>query len=237
MRADEILTDCLPAVWRVAHALGGSTRAGRTIVQTVVGQSLTAMPAWRRDTPPLQWFYHHTVLAARAHQDVPPDPAADTLVEHIAPDPAYTAFVRALRLLPRQQREAYLLHHGEHLDDRFLGIAMDCSTGAARTHLAAASAALAKICHGDIDAMRDSLSVAYQALTPEQVNVGSQITALTARANFRRFVRSAFRITRSLILLGAIAAAAWYFRATLAGWYELARSMQRPVETQPATTQ
>jgi DNA-directed RNA polymerase specialized sigma24 family protein len=235
MRADEILTDCLPAVWRVAHALGGSNRAGRIIVQTVVGQSLTAMPTWRRDTPPLQWFYHHTVLAARAHQDRPPDPTTDPLIEHVPAEPAYLAFVRALRLLPRQQREAYLLHHGEHLDDRFLGIAMDCSTGAARTHLAAASAALAKICHGDIDALRDSLAVAYDALTPEQVNVGRQITARRNRANFRRYLRLALRWARALILLGALGASAWYFRSTLAGWYELARSMERPAATQSAT--
>jgi DNA-directed RNA polymerase specialized sigma24 family protein len=235
MRADEILTDCLPAVWRVAHALGGSDRAGRSIVETIVGQSLNAMPAWRRDAPPQQWFYHHTVLAARAHQDVPPDPATDTLVEHATPDPAYIAFVRALRHLPRQQREAYLLHYGEGLDDRFLGIAMDCSTGAARTHLAAASAALAKICHGDIDALRDSMAVAYQALTPEQVNVGPQITAFRRHANWRRSVRLTLRLARALILLGALAVTAWYFRGTLASWYDWARSMEHPAETQPTS--
>src|SRR5271154_3609267 len=118
MRADAILTECFPALWRVAHALGGSDRAGRVIVQTIVRQILNAMPTWRPDTPPLQWFYHHTVLAARAQQADTGDPLTDPLIERTSsPDPDYVAFIRALRLLPQQQREAYLLHHGEGLDE------------------------------------------------------------------------------------------------------------------------
>ena len=65
-------------------------------------------------------------------------------------DPAYTAFVRAVRGLPEQQAEAYLLYHGERLNERLLGVAMDCSAAAAANHLQAATDALTAMSGGDL---------------------------------------------------------------------------------------
>ena len=64
-----------------------------------------------------------------------PAPNQDLLIT-VGPTglPAYAGFIRALRTLPVQQAEAFILHHGEHLNERLLGVAMDLSTGAAGSH-------------------------------------------------------------------------------------------------------
>ena len=50
-------------------------------------------------------------------------------------DLAQETFIRALRALPMQQREAFILMHGEKLDVRAIAVAMDCSVLAAGNHL------------------------------------------------------------------------------------------------------
>ena len=110
----------------------------------MIRRSLRVLPKWRTGVVPENWFYHHTLLSARGFLARPPDPHQDLLVTAapapkdprdaapptgeialawVGPDEAsYVAFVRALRNLPAQQAEAFILHHGERLNERLLGV-------------------------------------------------------------------------------------------------------------------
>lgn len=70
-----------------------------------------------------------------------PDPHADP-VRHHAQSAAFAALGRALRALPRRQRECFLLRELEGLDVAATAAAMGCSTGSVKTHLSRALAAL-----------------------------------------------------------------------------------------------
>ena len=80
------------------------------------------------------WFYEPTLQAL-------PDPGQDPSAR-LADDEAWRALRRALRTLPRRQREAYLLRELQGLDVADTAAAMGCSEGSVKTHLSRAMAAL-----------------------------------------------------------------------------------------------
>ena len=73
--------------------------------------------------------------------EVVPDPHADPARRHDE-SAAFAALGRALRALPRRQRECFLLRELEGLDVAATAAAMGCSTGSVKTHLSRALAAL-----------------------------------------------------------------------------------------------
>lgn len=156
-----------PQVWRMAVNLTGRETLGREVAKNIMRQSLAAAEAWEHEDAPTRWFRHHTVLAARDAAPADP-PADDVLIVHGPVDPAYAAFARAVRSLPQQQREAFLLNHGEDFDLRQIGIAMDCSVEAAAVHLRHATLALQALAAEGFGGFVQSLRAAYSASAPDQ---------------------------------------------------------------------
>lgn len=221
---EALLTDVYPSVYRIAHALTGRPDAGRYVVHGVLRRSLRVMPEWRVGVIPENWYYHHTVLSARDFAARPPEPHADLLVAGApAPDPGYVAFVRALRHLPVQQTESFVLFHGEKLNDRLLGVAMDCSVRAAATHLDAATQALAAVAGDKIDDYTKRLSAAYRAATPPPDTIDPVARHYVRSALWPKRVR---RVIRWLVLLALLAAAyfAWRERDRWLPWVSDAKA-------------
>lgn len=222
---ETVVAEAYPSVYRMAHALTGRKGAARQVLHDVLRRSLRVLPNWRAGAVPENWFYHHTLLASRGFSGRPPDPREDLLVAaagDAAHDPLYIGFVRAVRNLPPQQSEAFILHHGEKLNDRLLGVAMDCSTGAAHTHLDAARHALAAVSGGGIDVLTATLGRAYHALTPPPTAIAPVARRYVSRSLRPRRLRRLLRIA----LLLALLAGGFYAWRERARWLPLAEGVK-----------
>jgi DNA-directed RNA polymerase specialized sigma24 family protein len=204
---EDLLASAYPSVARIARALSGRADVAEGVVRFVMIRAVAMLPRWRDETAAGRWFLHHTLLTVRRAAGHAPPATGDLL----APDgdPRYVAFVRALRALPVQQREAALLHFGEHLNSRYLGVAMDCSTEAAQAHLDAAAAALRSISAADFDPLLARLGTAYARLAPAPDELSPAARRLAGKALRPRRLR---RVVRLLVLAAVVAALAW------AGW-------------------
>jgi DNA-directed RNA polymerase specialized sigma24 family protein len=202
---------------RIAHALSGDDAVGRAVAELLIRRSLRMLPRWLDPSSAENWFYHHAVLTTRS-ADVPPpaDPLQDPLVVHGPADrPAYVAFVRALRLLPSQQREAFILHHGERLNARMLGVAMDCSMQAADTHLQAATETLRTVSEGSVEPQAAELTRAYTALQAAQPDAAPRVRVYVRHVRRRLLLQRVMRVLIVALLLAGLGVLGWMFRDEL----------------------
>jgi len=170
-----VLCACYPTMARIAIAISGDTARGLLLVKDLVGKSLTAAPKWQDESAPGRWFMHHTILNIRQHPVVC---KTDPLLQYAAgKELPYTAFLRALRKLPPQQIEAFILHHGEQLDERQLAVAMDCSTTAAANHLSVAEQTLKTVASEGFGERLEEFKKAYENLSPDADQVQQYISA------------------------------------------------------------
>lgn len=221
---ETILTGSFPAVHRMTHALSGNTRTATLVERHVLQRAIRVMPRWRKGITPENWFYHHALLVSReAAKRAPPPPDRDLLVTS-GEERAYVAFVRALRGLPRQQMEAFLLNHGEKLNSRLLGVAMDCSAGAAATHLVAATDALRTISGESFNAVVPALERAYAALTPPETVVRTTVAQQVSAGLWSVRLRRWFRRAAILALFCALVYVVWRWHAILIQWLQVLRS-------------
>lgn len=222
---EAILTESFPAVHRIAHALTGEPRAATAVSRHVLRRAVRVMPRWRRGITPENWFYHHTLLVAREAAAQVPPPEHDLLVT-AGPGgtPAYVAFVRALRGLPGQQMEAFILNHGEKLNSRLLGVAMDCSASAAATHLVAATDALRTIAGKSYEELVPALERAYATLAPPETVVRTSVAKQVSAGLWAMRMRRLIRWTVTLVILAPIGYGVWRWHALLLQWFEVLRS-------------
>jgi DNA-directed RNA polymerase specialized sigma24 family protein len=203
---ETVLRAHYPRVCRISLSLCGREANGKEVVGTVMRQSLKALRFWSNETETANWFLHHTVLKTREFAGPTPDASEDCLVLALkTPPPEHIAFVKALRLLPPQQREAFLLLRGEHLEPRQAAVAMDCSTGAAATHLIAATKTLSEIAANTFDARVAELVSVYSSLTPRADLIIGDISRI-GRQLRRRGVR---KLLGQILMLAILAAIAW----------------------------
>lgn len=220
-----ILTESFPAVHRIALALTGDPRAANIVVRHVLRRAVQVLPRWRRGITPENWFNHHTLLVAREVAARLTTSSEDPLVAN-GPEavPAYVAFIRALRGLPRQQMEAFVLNHGEKLNSRLLGVAMDCSASAAGTHLLAATDALRTISGQSYEELVPALERAYGALSPPETIVRTTVAKQVAAGFWAMRVRRVVRWVITLAVLAALGYAILRWHALLLQWFEVLRS-------------
>jgi len=222
---EAILNDCYPTVHRMACALTGQAAVAQRVTRAVLRQCIRVMPSWRKGTIAENWFYHHTLLASREAATHPPPAKQDLLVAAGPTDaPAYVAFIRALRELPRQQTEAFLLNQCEKLNPRLLGVAMDCSTQAATAHLLAATQAMRTIAGEQFSDLTAALDKAYAALTPAETVVHGTVRQQVSSVLWRRRLRRLVRRVVLLAVLTGLAYLAWRHQDLLRHWYDLIKS-------------
>jgi DNA-directed RNA polymerase specialized sigma24 family protein len=204
-----LLSESYPSVVRMARALTGDAGEADRVVDFVLTRGAKLLPAWRRGTMPQNWFYHHTLLAARERAATRPThgAGADLLVmETTGAGPEYVAFIRAVRGLPGQQGEAFILHQGERLNTRLLGVTMDCSSAAAENHLNAATATLTAIAGISLGSCQAALSRNYAALGPPAESVGPAVERYAQ--SYTRPLRLR-RLLRRVILVAVLVTLAW----------------------------
>jgi DNA-directed RNA polymerase specialized sigma24 family protein len=210
---EALFASVYPAVLRIARGLSGRIDVADGVVRFVMLRAPTMLPRWRDATAAERWFLHHTLLTARRAAAHEPTAKNDLLAADA--DPRYAAFVRAIRQLPIQQREAVILHLGERFNPRFLGVAMDCSTEAAQNHLDAATTTLRGIAGNDFAPLADRLATAYARLGPAADDVAPAAGRWAGKAlrphRFRRFVR---RVVIAIIL-ALLVLAGWQWRPRL----------------------
>lgn len=211
---EALLASAYPAVSRMALGLSGRTDVGRGITRFVMKQAVARVPRFRDADAAGRWFHHHTVLVARRAVRHAPSPQEDVLTA-VGQPPPYTAFIRALRSLPLQQREAFILYHGEELDLRNLAIAMDCSTRAAGLHLQAAEQALRPMAQDDYEVRVREMRAAYAKLVPEEDALLPTVRSVVGRSLLSRRIGRLVKLIALVLILAAAAYAAWRFRAFL----------------------
>lgn len=198
-----VFRDAYPPACRVARALAGEAAAADRVLDAVFRNALRVLPQWSGWVDPQNWFVHQAVLAARRVAAGRPPSGDDLLVTALPPadrTPANLAFARGIRRLPPQQVEAFLLHHGERLNARLLGVSMDCSTSAAETHLRAAEAAMRALAGDDWDRLTAALRQAFRNLSPAADDADRFVRLHVGAWAGRRLRRRAGRVVLFLIL-------------------------------------
>jgi DNA-directed RNA polymerase specialized sigma24 family protein len=217
---ENIVAGVYAGVYRAAHGLLGREDAAEGVIRFIVARSVRLLPAWRDVDEARRWFMHHTVLTARRAARHEASGADDALVRAAEPlpggaDAPYVAFVRAVRSLPQQQKEAVILHLGEHLNERYLAVAMDCSTQAAETHLAAGVKSLQAMAGEQFDPLCKKLSAAYSSLGPPESAVAPRVKTMVAKALWPRRLKKLLTWLIVLIVIAALTWAAWHWRHLL----------------------
>jgi DNA-directed RNA polymerase specialized sigma24 family protein len=178
-----LLEQQYPRAYRIAVALCGDPLLARAVTRDVLRQSLRVHGQWTDDRDAARWFAHHTVLTARqAIAWQRPDPANDAALL-LSDDPLFITILRTMRFIPTQQREAFLLHHGEQFDRRQLATAMDCSADAAANHLVAATGALRPVAADRLGDFTAALPQLLARVVPPRETI-----AMEAERETRRYV-------------------------------------------------
>lgn len=210
---DQLFAQVYPSVVRMAKGLAGREDVAEGVVRFVMIRASRMIPTWRDESAAERWFLHHTLLTARRAAAYEPHPKNDLLARVEPPDPAYLAFVRAVRQLPVQQREAFLLHAGERFNPRYLGVAMDCSTQAAQAHLDAATAALRTVAGPEqFDPLVTRLAATYSRLGPTQEQVAPAVRKWVSKGLRPQRLRRAIRLAITLAVLAAVGWVAWKWK-------------------------
>ncbi len=210
----EVLREHYASVHRLAYGLAGRTEVGAGIVRYVMHRSIAIVPTWEEETQPENWFHHFTIITARRSIHHRPEARTDLLLGDtgVVPDPVYIAFIAALRALPQQQQEAFILHTCERLGPRTSSLAMDCSTEAAGNHLRAGMQSLQAVAGDRYEVFVTRAANAYRRLTPSPDAILPRVQSIVRRRVWpKRFARWVTWILL-LAMIGGTAWVVWNYR-------------------------
>jgi DNA-directed RNA polymerase specialized sigma24 family protein len=211
---EQVFRDVHPGLHRIARELTGEEERADRVVNAVFRNALRVLPQWSSWGDPETWFHHQAVQAARRASQGRPGSGDDLLVTALPSEqrsPAYVAFARGVRRLPPQHIEAFLLHHGERLNARLLGVAMDCSTTAAETHLAAADAVMRPLAGDELGKLMGLLNQACRSLSPDRAETERIVHLHVGAWAGRRRARRMGWLVAFVVIAGALLVA-WQFR-------------------------
>jgi DNA-directed RNA polymerase specialized sigma24 family protein len=181
---EEVLQREYPRVYRVALSLCQDRNVGLAVVKKVLARSGVMFDRWETDQDADRWFLRYTVLCSRGQES-----GREDSLFAMADDPAWKGIILAMRHLPMQQREAYLLHHGEGLELRQLATAMDCSSSAAANHLSAAENALRPIAGDRLAGFAMGLPGVMAGLGPAQESLEVEVSRVIRKRRRRMWIR------------------------------------------------
>lgn len=198
-----------PEVMRLAVLLSGREDVAQGITRFVISRAVPAWQTWIDDDQRRAWFFHHTLLTARRASGHKPEPGDDILLRGASTSSVpYTAFVTALRHLPFQQAEAFLLFDVLGLDLRRSATTMDLSTTATTNHLEAARKQLKQLAGAEYETfLTQARSVIFSFTTNDHVSIPAVQKAVRGYLWPRRIKRVV--VIGILIVLAAVAWRFW----------------------------
>jgi DNA-directed RNA polymerase specialized sigma24 family protein len=220
-------------IHRIALALCGNRQSAEAVVEKVLRASGKISRRWETDEDAQRWFMHYTVLLCRAMNSEKNDAGSevsrragsvgpgssgylrtgvgdDEALLSLVTDTDSIAILHAIRQLPTQQREAFLLHHGEEMDLRQMATAMDCSNAAAANHLVAAVKSLKEFQLIGIGEFTARLPALLRQLLPPTDALDAHLQNLIADQRHRERLRQIVDWVVRITLLAAIAALLWW---------------------------
>jgi DNA-directed RNA polymerase specialized sigma24 family protein len=199
------LTGTYPEVMRLAMLLTGREDVARGVAKFVMSRAVAAWPTWETPEQMRGWFFHHALLTSRRAVKHRPTRENEFLLQDTAASPQYAAFVAALRDLPFQQAEAWLLFDVLDLDIRGCSVAMDCSTAATQNHLTAARTTLHQLAGDHYPALLERVRETTYAFTPDEAPAVRAVEKTVRRYLLPKRVEAVLIV----LILAAITLAAW----------------------------
>lgn len=178
---------------RVATTLLGTHAQGHRAVRELAKRAATQLPGWRSADEAARWFMHHTILLTRQLRK-PFDPQYDVLLHDVGgPDVTeYRAMVTALRKLPEQQQEAFLLTHAQKWNTRLCAVAMDCSNVAVETHLVGATRELQPLLGKHFEVLMGFLRQVHEAVPVETTAIATGVARRTRARRSAKLLTTIF---------------------------------------------
>ncbi len=185
---------------RIAATLSGRRDVAEAVIDELHVRAARQLERWSSVEEASRWFMHHTIILVREYRKSIEPPDADVLLADVGgPDVVqYKALIGAIRKLPEQQQEAFLLHHAHRWNARYCSIAMDCSTKAVETHLAEASRQLQPLCGQNYDALLGFLHQVHKAVP---LNLPDAPKIIAARIAAKRGVGLLTNVAGWLLIL------------------------------------
>lgn len=180
-----VYSQALEPCARIAYSLCGDPDQAQQVMRKLVRRSVRQFRQWKYADEASAWFMHQTILLLR-EIDSSIQTRDDPLLKDVAgPDVIqYAAMIRAIRNLPQQQKEAFLLTHAQRWNTRLCAIAMDCSNTAVVTHLKEAERQLQPLLGQHASALVEYLHQVHRSMPIQYpkapIRIGARIRARRA---------------------------------------------------------